>query len=357
MLDKLEAFEMRFLALQDDLTKPEVMADMKVFTKKSKEYKELETIVLALREWKNVVDNIESSQEILKEESDPEFVEMAKQEIEDLKERKEQLEEEINMLLIPKDPEDDNNVILEIRQGAGGDEAALFAGDLFRMYERFAEKKGWSLEINSVQEGTAGGFKEITATLKGDGAFGTMKYESGVHRVQRVPETESQGRVHTSAASVAMMPEMEDVDINFDEKDLKIDTYRASGAGGQHVNKTESAIRITHLPTGLVVTNQDQKSQLKNKEKALKILKSKLYDLELQEKLDAQAKLRKTYVSTGDRSAKIRTYNYPQSRVTDHRINLTLYRLDSIMNGDIEEIIDALRIAENTEKMKAGETL
>ena len=354
MLEKLELIYRRYREVEDELTKPEVLSDMKLMTSLSKEYKELGVIVKAYHTYKDVVDNLASTQELLEIEDDPEMKEMAQEELEMLKEKKAKLDEEIKWLLIPKDPEDSKNVILEIRAGAGGDEASLFAGDLFRMYQRFADKKGWKTELNDFQDGTAGGYKEITMTIVGDDAYGIMKYESGVHRVQRVPATESQGRIHTSAASVAAMPEMEEVDFELDPTDLRIDTFRASGAGGQHVNKTESAIRITHLPSGLVVSNQDQKSQLKNKDKALKILKSRLYDIELQKKIDERSQLRKTYVSTGDRSAKIRTYNYPQGRVTDHRINLTLYNLNNIMNGEIEEVVEALRVAENAEKLKAG---
>ncbi len=354
MLDKLAAIERRFEEVKDELTKPEILADLKLMTKLSQEFKELEGIVKTTHRYRNILDNIANSKEILAEEDDPEMKEMAKEELDILGVELEKIEEEVKMLLIPKDPEDSNNVILEIRAGTGGDEAALFAGDLFRMYQRFADKRGWSTTVNDFQEGTAGGFKEITMTIMGTDAFGIMKYESGVHRVQRVPATESQGRVHTSAATVACMPEMEEVDIEINDADLRIDTFRASGAGGQHVNKTESAIRITHLPTGLVVQNQDQKSQLKNKNKAMKLLMSRLYDQELQKKLEEQSKLRKTFVSTGDRSAKIRTYNFPQGRVTDHRINLTLYSLDKILGGEIDEIVEKLRVAENAEKLKAG---
>jgi len=291
---------------------------------------------------------------LLVTESDPELLDMVKEELSGLELQHSELEEQLKMMMVPKDPEDSNNVILEIRAGTGGDEASLFAGDLARMYQRYATRKGWTFEINDFQEGTAGGYKELIATIRGADAFGILKYESGVHRVQRVPATESQGRIHTSAATVAAMPEMEEVDIEINDADLRIDTYRASGAGGQHVNKTESAIRITHLPTGIVVTNQDEKSQPKNKAKAMKILASKLYDMELQKKLDAQSQLRKTYVSTGDRSAKIRTYNFPQGRVTDHRINLTVYNLQAVMDGELDAIIEPIRIAENAEKLKAG---
>lgn len=354
MLEKLELIFRRYEEVKDELTKPEVLSNRKMMTSLSKEFKDLGVIVKVYHVYKDVLANLDSTKELLEIEDDPEMKEMAQEELDMLKKKKEKLDEEIKWMLIPKDPEDSNNVILEIRAGAGGDEASLFAGDLFRMYQRFADKKGWKTELNALQEGTAGGYKEVTMTIKGEDAYGIMKYESGVHRVQRVPATESQGRIHTSAASVAAMPEMEEVEFELDPTELRIDTFRASGAGGQHVNKTESAIRITHIPTGLVVSNQDQKSQLKNKTKALKILKSRLYDIELQKRVDEQSQLRKTYVSTGDRSAKIRTYNFPQGRVTDHRINLTLYNLNNILNGEIEEIVEALRVAENAEKLKAG---
>ena len=354
MLDKLAAIEQRFEQVRDELTKPEVVSDMKVMASLSREYKELESIVKTYHHYRNILENLTSTKEILGSETDPEMVEMAKDELKSLETEKEKLEEEVKMLLIPKDPEDSKDVILEIRAGTGGDEAALFAADLFKMYHRFADKRGWSVDLNDYQDGTAGGYKEVIMTIKGQDVYAILKYESGVHRVQRVPATESQGRIHTSAATVAAMPEMEDVDLDIQDSDIRVDTYRASGAGGQHVNKTESAIRLTHIPTGIVVQNQDQKSQMKNKAKAMKILKSRIYDIELQKKTDAQAQLRKTYVSTGDRSAKIRTYNFPQGRVTDHRINLTLYNLNGILGGDLGEIIEKLRVAENAEKLKAG---
>ena len=354
MLQKLEAIEGRFEQVKDELTKPEVLSDMRQMKSLSKEFKDLEKMVKVYHQYRNICENIDNARTMLAEEDDAEMKEMAKAELDELLPQKETLEEEIKVLLIPKDPEDSKNVILEIRAGTGGDEAAIFAGDLFRMYERYAAKKKWKLSINDIEEGKAGGFAKITMTVEGEDVFGVLKYESGVHRVQRVPQTESQGRIHTSAATVAAMPEMEEVDIDINTSDLKIDTYRASGAGGQHVNKTESAVRITHLPSGIVVQNQDQKSQLKNKARAMKVLAARLYDQELSKKLEARSKLRKTFVASGDRSAKIRTYNYPQGRVTDHRINLTLYNLQNIMNGDVEEVIEAVRMADMAEKMKAG---
>jgi peptide chain release factor 1 len=354
MYDQLEAIEGRFNEVADELTKPEVLADMKRTKQLSKEYKELNLIVKAWHHYKRIQENLQSAREMLNTEKDPEMREMAKEEIDALEPQLSAADDALKFLLIPRDPEDSNNVILEIRAGTGGDEACIFAGDLYRMYARYADTKGWLSELNDFEEGKAGGYSKIVMTLSGEDAYGIMKFESGVHRVQRVPATESQGRIHTSAATVAAMPEMEEVDIDINPADLRIDVYRASGAGGQHVNKTESAVRIKHLPTGIEVQNQDEKSQIKNREKAMKILLARIYDMELQKKLEAQSKLRKTYVSTGDRSAKIRTYNYPQGRVTDHRINLTLYNLGAIMNGDIDPLIEALRVADNAEKMMVG---
>jgi peptide chain release factor 1 len=354
MFTQLDAIEGRFNEVADELTKPEVLADMKRTKQLSKEYKELNRIVKAWHNYKRQGEQLENARQMLETEKDPEMREMAKEEIEALTPMLAEAEEALKALLIPSDPEDSNNVILEIRAGTGGDEACIFAGDLYRMYSRYADNKGWKTELNDFEEGKAGGFSKIVMTIAGEDAYGIIKFESGVHRVQRVPATESQGRIHTSAATVAAMPEMEEVDIDINPADLRIDVYRASGAGGQHVNKTESAVRIKHLPTGIEVQNQDEKSQIKNREKAMKILVARIYDMELQKKLEAQSKLRKTYVSTGDRSAKIRTYNYPQGRVTDHRINLTLYNLGAIMNGEIDDLIEALRVADNAEKMKAG---
>lgn len=306
------------------------------------------------KEYKLALDNLASAKSILQTEKDEEMRQLAKEEIAMLEEKIPQLEETIRMLMIPKDPEDDKNAILEIRAGTGGDEASIFAGDLFRMYSKFIEKKRWKMEVTNYTEGTAGGYKEIIANITGDGVYGILKYESGVHRVQRVPETETQGRVHTSAATVAVLPEAEDFEIEIRPEDIRKDTYCSSGPGGQSVNTTYSAIRLTHIPTGLVVTCQDEKSQLKNLDKAMRELKTRLYNLEYQKRMDEIASKRRTLVSTGDRSAKIRTYNYPQGRVTDHRIGLTLYNLSAIMDGEIDPIIEALQVAENAEKLKEG---
>ncbi|MFN8396555.1 MAG: peptide chain release factor 1 [Bacteroidia bacterium] len=354
MFDQLYAIEARYHEVGDELTKPEVLSDMKRTKLLSKEYKELGPIVKAWHQLRHYEESLASAREILNTEKDPEMRELAKEEIDILEPQVAEAEEALKLLLIPKDPEDSNNVILEIRAGTGGDEACLFAGDLYRMYARYADRKGWQTELNDFEEGKAGGFSKIVMTVSGEDAYGIMKYESGVHRVQRVPATESQGRIHTSAATVAAMPEMDEVDVEINPADLRIDVFRASGAGGQHVNKTESAVRIRHIPTGIEVQNQDEKSQIKNREKAMKILAARIYDVELQKKLEEQSRLRKTYVSTGDRSAKIRTYNFPQGRVTDHRVNLTLYNLGAIMNGDIDEIVESLRVADNAEKMKSG---
>lgn len=357
LLKKYEGIKIRFEEVSNLIVDPNVISDVKRYVKLNKEYKDLKKIVDVFENYKNVVENIQSSKEILSGNEDAELKEMAKMELEELEPKKEQLEEEIKMLLIPKDPEDSKNVIIEIRAGTGGDEASIFAGDLFRMYTKYIEKKGWKYELITEHEGTSGGFKEISFSVEGEDVYGTLKFESGVHRVQRVPATESQGRVHTSAATVAVLPEAEDVDIEVRDEDIKKDTFRSSGAGGQHVNKTESAVRLTHIPTGIVVECQDGRSQIKNYEKALKVLRSRLYEQELQKIQAERAAARKSQVSTGDRSAKIRTYNFPQGRVTDHRIGLTLYNLDAVMNGDLDEIIEALRMAENAEKMEAGESL
>ncbi len=354
LLDKLEAINSRFKEVSQLITDPDIIADMKRYIQLNKEYKDLEEIVEVYKEYKNVLDNIKSSKEILNKEKDEEFREMAKMELDTLHEREEDLEEKIKLMLVPTDPEDGKNAIVEIRGGTGGDEAAIFAGDLYRMYIKYCEKKGWKTEVVDVNEGTSGGFKEIVFNVSGNKVYGILKYESGVHRVQRVPQTETQGRVHTSAATVAVLPEAEEFDIELNMNDVRKDTYCSSGPGGQSVNTTYSAVRLTHTPTGVVVTCQDQKSQIKNFEKALKVLRSRLYDMEHKKYLDEIASKRKTMVSTGDRSAKIRTYNYPQGRVTDHRIGLTLYNLSAIMDGEIQEIIDALQVAENAEKLKEG---
>jgi len=352
ILDKLEIIKNRWEEIGDQMNDPDVMSDVKRFVKLNKDYRELEPIVNTYKEYKNIIGNIENAKEILETEKDPEFREMAKEELEELIPQKEKLEEEIRILLIPKDPQDSKNAIVEIRAGTGGDEASIFAGDLFRMYQKFCEGKKWKVDIVNISEGTSGGFKEIVFNVTGDGAYGIMKFESGVHRVQRVPKTETQGRIHTSAASVAVLPEADEFDIELHDKDIRKDTYCSSGPGGQSVNTTYSAIRLTHIPTGIVVTCQDEKSQLKNLAKAMKVLRSRLYEREYAKYLDEISSKRKTMVSTGDRSAKIRTYNWPQGRVTDHRINLTLYNLNAIMDGDIQEIIDKLQMAENAERLK-----
>ncbi len=354
LLTKLEGIKIRWEEVGKMIVDPEIIADMKRYVKLNKEYKDLQIVVDTYEEYKNVIENIESSKAIIKEESDPEFVEMAKAELGDLESRYEELTEEVRVLLIPKDPEDSKDVIVEIRAGAGGDEASIFAGDLYRMYAKFCENRGWSTELINANEGTAGGYKEISFGVSGEDVYGVLKYESGVHRVQRVPATESQGRVHTSAASVAVLPEAEEVDVEINMADIKKDTYRSSGAGGQHVNKTESAVRLTHIPTGTVVECQDGRSQHKNFEQAMKVLRSRIYEQELIKKQEERAAHRKSLVSTGDRSAKIRTYNWPQGRVTDHRIGLTLYSLDAIVGGDVYPIIEALKVAENAEKLQEG---
>lgn len=354
MLDKLQSIKERFEEVGQLIVLPESMADMSKYAKLTKEYKDLEKIVAVYDEYNLVLQNISSSKEILDKEKDPDFREMAKAELDELKERKEELENELKQLLIPKDPNDSKDCILEIRGGTGGDEAAIFAGDLFRMYERFCEMQNWKLTVLDLTFGSAGGYKEIIATISGADVYGMMKYESGVHRVQRVPATESQGRVHTSAASVAVLPEMDEVEVHLDMNDIRKDTYCSSGPGGQSVNTTYSAVRLTHNPTGLVVTCQDEKSQIKNFEKALKVLRSRLYEIELAKHNESVGAQRKSMVGSGDRSDKIRTYNYPQSRVTDHRINKTVYNLPEVMDGHIEEFISALRFAENLEKMQSS---
>lgn len=355
MIDKLAAIKTRYDEIEEQMSDPEVIADMKRFVQLNKDYKELEPIVNAYNEYKSIVENIESSKEIINTETDQDFLQMAKEELAELTKRKNELDEEIKLLLIPKDPQDSKNAILEIRAGTGGDEASIFAGDLLRMYQKYCESKGWKFEAVDMTEGTVGGFKEVIVNVSGKDVYGTMKYESGVHRVQRIPQTETQGRVHTSAATVAVLPEAEEFDIELKNEDIKRDEYCSSGPGGQSVNTTYSAIRLTHIPTGIVVTCQDQKSKLKNLDKAMNVLRSRIYEKEHQKYLDEISSKRKSMVSTGDRSAKIRTYNYPQGRVTDHRINLTLYNLSNIVDGDIQEIIDKLQMAENTERLKEQE--
>jgi peptide chain release factor 1 len=355
MIDKLAVIKTRYDEIAEQMSDPSVIADMKKFVQLNKDYKELEPIVKAYLEYKDIYENIESSKEIIKTETDEDFLQMAKEELAQLTERREELEEEIRFLLIPKDPQDSKNAILEIRAGTGGDEASIFAGDLYRMYQKYCETKGWKFEAVDMTEGTVGGFKEVIINVSGTDVYGTLKYESGVHRVQRVPQTETQGRVHTSAATVAVLPEAEEFDIELKNEDIKRDEYCSSGPGGQSVNTTYSAIRLTHIPTGIVVTCQDQKSKLKNLDKAMNVLRSRIYEREHQKYMDEISSKRKSMVSTGDRSAKIRTYNYPQGRVTDHRINLTLYNLSNIVDGDIQEIIDKLQMAENTERLKEQE--
>lgn len=355
LLEKYESIKHRFDEIQQQITDPSVMNDMKRYVKLNQEYKNLEKLVNVFREYKNMVDSIESGKEILEQETDPELREMAWEEIELAEKMIPEKEKEIKFLLVPADPEDGKNAILEIRAGTGGDEASIFAGDLFRMYSKFCEQKGWRMEVTNISEGTSGGYKEIVAKVTGEGVYGILKYESGVHRVQRVPQTETQGRVHTSAATVAVLPEAEEFDVELKESDIRKDTYCSSGPGGQSVNTTYSAIRLTHIPTGIVVTCQDEKSQLKNLAKAMSELRTRIYNMEYQKYIDEISHKRKTMVSTGDRSAKIRTYNWPQGRVTDHRINLTLYNLQAIINGDIHEIIEKLMIEENAEKLKEAE--
>lgn len=354
MLERLESIYQRFLQVETQLSDPDVLSDVKKFNALNREYGDLREIVEVYHEYKKLITNLEEAKYILKNESDAELKEMAKMELDELSERQAPLEERIKWLLIPKDPNDNKNAIVEIRSGTGGDEASLFAGDLYRMYERFCQNKKWKTEVIELMEGSAGGFNKIVFEVNGNGVYGTLKFESGVHRVQRVPDTESQGRVHTSAATVAVLPEAEEVDVDLNMGDVRRDTFRASGAGGQHVNKTESAIRLTHIPTGIVVECQDGRSQHQNFDKALTVLRTRIYERELEAHNSKIAAERKSLVSTGDRSAKIRTYNFPQSRMTDHRIGLTTYNLSEIMGGQIQDIIDQLQMAENTEKLKAG---
>lgn len=355
LLIKLQAIKERYDEVGKQIIDPNVIADMKQYIKLSKEYKDLEPIVLVYFDFKNVLDNISSSKDIIANETDADFVEMAKEELEEFVEKKAKLEEQIKILLVPKDPEDEKNAVVEIRAGTGGDEASIFAGDLFRMFSKYCESRKWKIEIVDVSEGTSGGYKEIIFNVTGKDVYGELKFEAGVHRVQRVPATETQGRVHTSAATVIVLPEADEFDVEVKKSDLRVDSYCSSGPGGQSVNTTYSAIRLTHIPTGIVAQCQDQKSKLKNYDKAFAVLRSRIYQVELEKKLEADAAKRKSMVSSGDRSAKIRTYNYPQGRVTDHRINLTMYNLPAILDGDIQEIVDSLKIAENAEKLQAGE--
>lgn len=352
LLEKLEVLQLKFEEVAQQITDPDVISDVKRYVQLNKEYKDLSKISEAYTEYKNILSNISDSKEIIAEESDEELRDMAKMELEELQDRLPELEQEIKHLLVPKDPQDAKNAILEIRAGTGGDEAALFAGELFRMYTRYCEKKGWKVSTTSFTEGTSGGYKEIIGKITGDGVYGIMKYESGVHRVQRVPQTETQGRVHTSAATVAILPEADEFDVEINMGDVKVDTYCSSGPGGQSVNTTYSAVRMTHIPTGVVVTCQDEKSQIKNREKAFAELRTRIYNMEYEKYLNEISSQRKTLVSTGDRSAKIRTYNFPQGRMTDHRINLTMYNLPAVMDGDIQEIIDKLIMEENAERLK-----
>ena len=352
IIDKLEAIKTKWETLGEQLNDPDIIADMKRFVKVNKDYKDLEPIVIAFKDYKNLLSNIDEAKELLKNEKDEEMREMAQEELNIAEEKVVKVEEEIRLMLIPKDPTDCKNAVVEVRAGTGGDEASIFAGDLYRMYIRYCETKGWKVELVDMNEGTAGGFKEIVFNVIGEGAYGLLKFESGVHRVQRVPKTETQGRIHTSAASVVVLPEAEEFDVELNEKDIRKETFCASGPGGQSVNTTYSAVRLTHIPSGIVVSCQDEKSQIKNLATAMKVLRTRLYEREYDKYLESIASQRKTMVSTGDRSAKIRTYNYPQGRVTDHRINLTIYNLQSIIDGDINEIIEKLQMAENAERLK-----
>jgi len=355
LIEKLEKIKERYELVNQQLSDPAVISDRKKMIILGKERSELEEIVQVYQNYKTVLDNLRGNKEIIDANEDAELVEMAEIELEDLNKQIEDLEEEIKIILLPKDPNDDKGVIIEIRAGTGGEEAALFAGDLFRMYTRFAENKGWKLEIIDINDTGLGGLKEVVFSLDGPNVYGDLKFESGVHRVQRVPETEGSGRVHTSAASVAVLPEAEDVQVEINPADLKIDVFRSGGAGGQSVNKLETAIRITHLPTKIVVSCQDERSQLKNKNKAMKVLKARLYDLELKKHNDQISAKRKSMVGSGDRSDKIRTYNFPQNRITDHRIGLTLYNLSNIVEGELNELIEQIKIADRAEKLQAAE--
>ncbi len=358
MLDKLRIIKQKFDEVSDLIIQPDIILDQKRYIKLSKEYKDLNAVMKVAEEYKALLNNIDEAKEIIADGSDEEMTEMAKIELEEATLRIPKLEEDIKFMLIPKDPEDAKNVIVEIRAGTGGDEASIFAGDLYRMYTKYCSDKGWKTEVEDISEGTSGGFKEIIFSVTGADVYGDMKFESGVHRVQRVPQTETQGRVHTSAATVMVLPEAEEFDVELLPSDIRVDFFCSSGPGGQSVNTTYSAVRLTHIPSGLVAQCQDQKSQHKNKEKAMKVLRSRLYEQELEKKLAADSLKRNSLVSSGDRSAKIRTYNYPQGRVTEHRIGLTLYDLSNVINGDIHRIVEGLKLAENTEKLKElGEVL
>jgi peptide chain release factor 1 len=352
MLERLQALEDRYMKLNELLSDQEVISDPNKLREYSKEQSDLSESVSYYRQYKETVSQLEDANAMLREESDDDMIELVKIEIDELEEKKEQLEEQLKILLLPKDPNDDKNVIMEIRAAAGGDEAALFAGDLYRMYTRYAESQGWKMEVIEATTTGVGGFKEVIFMIKGKGAYSKLKFENGAHRVQRVPETEASGRVHTSTATVAVLPEAEEVDVEVKMEDVKIDTYRASGAGGQHVNMTDSAVRLTHLPTGIVVSCQDEKSQIKNREKAFKVLRARLYDKYQQEAKAEYDETRKSAVGTGDRSERIRTYNFPQSRVTDHRISLTLQKLDQVLDGELDEFIDALLLDDQTKKLE-----
>ena len=355
MLARLDIVKQRFDEVSDLIIQPNIIADQKRYVQLTKEYKELKQLMDKREEYLIVTGNIAEAEEIIKDGSDPEMVEMAKLQLEEAKEKLPQLEEEVKYLLIPKDPEDSKNAVMEIRAGTGGDEASIFAGDLYRMYNKYCQDKGWSVSVVDMNEGTSGGFKEIILEINGEDVYGTLKFEAGVHRVQRGPQTETQGRVHTSAATVMVLPEAEEFDVELNMEDVKIIRTTSTGPGGQSVNTTYSAIQLQHIPTGIEVRCQDEKSQHKNLDKALKVLRSRLYEMELAKKMEADSARRKSMVSSGDRSAKIRTYNYPQGRVTDHRIGLTLYDLGNIINGDIQRLIDELQLAENTEKLKEGD--
>ena len=357
MIERLAIVKQRFDEVSDLIIQPEVIADQKRYIALNREYKDLSALMEKRKHYLKLSQRLKEAEEIISDGSDPEMSDMAKEELEEVKSKLPALEETIRFMLIPKDPEDAKNVVMELRAGTGGDEASIFAGDLYRMYTKYCERKGWKVSIVDLSEGTAGGFKEIIIEVSGTEVYGTMKFESGVHRVQRVPQTETQGRVHTSAATVMVLPEAEEFDIEIDMNEVRLDLFCSSGPGGQSVNTTYSAVRLTHIPTGIVAQCQDQKSQHKNKEKALKVLRSRLYELELSKKLEEDSAKRSAMVSSGDRSAKIRTYNYPQGRVTDHRIGLTLYDLQNIINGDLDKLVDEIQMHYNTEKLKVSDEL